>query len=117
MEEYGLLPRVEHAALIRRDFLSYLMAGNLWPYGHSTAVTIRGILITTPKILDFEDKVVHAEERGHHDAALQKLHDYVWTADRALRRGADPQAHRRDRRGGAERALPHRASIRRSATS
>src|SRR4051794_2970493 len=78
MEEHRLLPRVEHAALIRRDFLSYLMAGNLWPYGHSTAVTIGGILITTPKVLDFEDKVVHAEERGHHDAALQKLHDYVW---------------------------------------
>jgi hypothetical protein len=77
-EEHGLLPRVEHAALIRRDFLSYLMAGNLWPYGHTTAVTIGGILITTPRVLDFEDKVVHAEERGHHDAALQKLHDYVW---------------------------------------
>jgi hypothetical protein len=42
------------------------------------AVTIGGILITTPRVLDFEDKVVHAEERGHHDAALQKLHDYVW---------------------------------------
>jgi hypothetical protein len=41
-------------------------------------VTIGGILITTPRVLEFEDRVVHAEEQGHHDAALQKLHDYVW---------------------------------------
>jgi hypothetical protein len=77
-EEHGLTPRVEHAALQQRDFLSFLIAGNLWPYGHVTAVSIANIKITTPKILDFEERVVHAEERGHHDAALQKLHDYVW---------------------------------------
>jgi hypothetical protein len=76
--EYGLTPRVEHAKLMRRDFLSYLIAGNLWPYGHCTAATIQSILITTPKVLDFEERVVHAEERGHHDAILQKVHDYVW---------------------------------------
>ena len=77
-EEHGLLPRVEHAALIRRDFLSYLMAGNLWPYGHTTAVTIGSIMVTTPRTIEFEERVVQAEEQGHHDAALQKLHDYVW---------------------------------------
>ncbi len=76
--QYGLLPRVEHTQLLRRDFLSYILAGNLWPYGHCTAVTIQGILISTPRVLDFEERVVHAEERGHHDAILQKIHDYVW---------------------------------------
>lgn len=25
-----------------------------------------------------EERVVQAEERGHHDAILQKIHDYVW---------------------------------------
>ncbi len=77
--EYGVYPRRDHWELMTRDFLSYLIAGNLWPYGHCTALTIQSICITTPKILDFEDRVVHAEERGHHDAALQKLHDYVWS--------------------------------------
>jgi len=76
--EYGLMPRAEHLKLQRRDFLSYLIAGNLWPYGHCTAATIQSILITTPKVLDFEERVVQAEERGHHNAILQKLHDYVW---------------------------------------
>jgi len=78
-EEYGLTSRSEHLALQQRDFLSFLIAGNLWPYGHVTALSIQSIKITTPKILDFEERVVHAEERGHHDAALQKLHDYVWS--------------------------------------
>lgn len=77
--EYGVYPRRDHWDLMTRDFLSYLIAGNLWPYGHCTALTIQSICITTPKVLDFEDRVVHAEERGHHDAALQKLHDYVWS--------------------------------------
>jgi hypothetical protein len=76
--QHGLTPRVEHMELMQRDFLSYLIAGNLWPYGHCTAATIQSTLITTPKVLDFEERVVHAEERGHHDAILQKLHDYVW---------------------------------------
>jgi len=76
--EYGLRPNLEHAALMRRDLLSYLFSGNLWPYGACTAVTIQGINITTPKVLDFEYRVVHAEEQGHHNAILQKMHDYVW---------------------------------------
>jgi hypothetical protein len=76
--QYGLLPRVEHRQLLQRDFLSYIISGNLWPYGHCTAATIQSIQITTPKVLDFEDRVVQAEERGHHDAILQKIHDYVW---------------------------------------
>jgi hypothetical protein len=77
--QHGLTPRVEHRQLLQRDFLSYILSGNLWPYGHCTAVTIQGIQITTPTVLDFEERVVHAEERGHHDAMLQKIHDYVWT--------------------------------------
>jgi hypothetical protein len=77
-EMYGLKRNVAHWEVQTRDFLSYLIAGNLWPYGHCTASTIQSILITTPKVLDFEERVVHAEEQGHHDAALQKLHDYVW---------------------------------------
>jgi hypothetical protein len=76
--EYGLWPRVEHLAIQRRDLLSYLFAGNLWPYGHVTAASIQGIHITTPRVLTFEERVVQAEERGHHDALLQKIHDYVW---------------------------------------
>lgn len=87
-EEYGLTPRLEHRALQRRDFLSYLIAGNLWPYGHVTAATIQSILITTPQVLEFEERVVHAEERGHHDAILQKLHDYVW--ELVERHGEEP---------------------------
>jgi hypothetical protein len=76
--QHGLGPNLPHLQLMQRDFLSYLIAGNLWPYGHVTAATIQSIVITTPKVLDFEARVVEAEERGHHDAALQKLHDYVW---------------------------------------
>ena len=60
---------------MKRDFLSYIFSGNLWPYGHCTAVSIQSIQITTPKLLDFEERVVHAEERSHHDAILQKIHD------------------------------------------
>src|SRR5437773_6460583 len=46
VEEYGLLPRVEHRAIQQRDMLSYVFAGNLWPYGHVTAASIQSILIT-----------------------------------------------------------------------
>ena len=75
---HGLKPSMDFIESMKRDFLSYLIGGNLWPYGHCTAATIQSILITTPRVLDFEERVVHAEERGHHDAILQKLHDYVW---------------------------------------
>ena len=67
-----------HLLFLFRDFLSYIFSGNLWPYGHVTAASIQSIQITTPKLLDFEERVVHAEERTHHDAILQKIHDYVW---------------------------------------
>ena len=87
-EQYGLRRNVEHWEIQTRDFLSYLIAGNLWPYGHVTASTIQSIVITTPKVLDFEERVVQAEERGHHDAALQKLHDYVW--EQIERYGEEP---------------------------
>lgn len=76
--QFGLLPRVQHLAIQRRDLLSFIIAGNLWPYGHATSATIQSILVTTPRVLDFEENVVHAEERGHHDAMLQVIHDYVW---------------------------------------
>ncbi|MGH7845873.1 MAG: hypothetical protein ACREQW_11985 [Candidatus Binatia bacterium] len=76
-QDYGLMPRVEHIKLQQRDFLSYLIAGNLWPYGHCTAAT-RGIQITNPRVLEFERTVVHAQEREHHGKILQKIHDYVW---------------------------------------
>src|SRR5499426_682486 len=75
--EHGLLPRMEHHKLMKRDFLSYLIAGNLWPYGHCTAAT-RGIQITNPRVLEFERTVVHAQEREHHGKILQKIHDHVW---------------------------------------
>src|SRR6266850_5683113 len=76
--KYGLTPRIEHHQIMKRDFLSYIFSGNLWPYGHVTAASIQSIQITTPKLLDFEERVVHAEEHSHHDAILQKIHDYVW---------------------------------------
>jgi hypothetical protein len=75
---YGLCAKRDHVELMKRDFLSYLIAGNNWSYGPATAVTIQSINTTTPKVLDFEHRVVHAEERGHHNAILQKIHDYVW---------------------------------------
>ncbi len=78
VETHGLLFRAEHRAIQQRDLLSYIIAGNLWPYGHVTAASIQSIVITTPRVLDFEERVVQAEERGHHDALLQKIHDYVW---------------------------------------
>jgi hypothetical protein len=77
-DEYGVTLNYPHLELMKHDFLSYLIAGNLWAYGTVTAHTIQNIVITTPKVLDFETRVVEAEEQGHHDAALQKLHDYVW---------------------------------------
>jgi len=77
--EHGLHRNANHIEMQKRDFLSFVIAGNLWPYGHCTAPTIQSIVITTPKVLDFEERVVQAEERGHHDAALQKLHDLVWS--------------------------------------
>jgi hypothetical protein len=79
IEQYRLTPRTEHLALQQHDFLSFLIAGNMWPYGFVTSLTIQSIKVTTPKVVDFETRVVEAEEHGHHDAALQKLHDYVWT--------------------------------------
>ncbi len=77
-QQHGLHRNANHIEMQKRDFLTFLIAGNLWPYGHCTAPTIQSIVITTPKVLDFEERVVQAEERGHHDAALQKLYDYVW---------------------------------------
>jgi hypothetical protein len=76
--QYGLAPRTAHFELQKRDFLTYLFAGNNWPYGLFLATTISGIKLFTPRVRDFEEQVVHAEERGHHNAMLQKYHDYVW---------------------------------------
>ena len=76
--EFGPQVSQAHTNLVSRDFLSYLIAGNLWAYGHCTAMTTISI-VTTPKLTDFLENVVQAEERTHHDAILQKLHDYVWS--------------------------------------
>lgn len=76
--EFNVLPRSDHLAMQRRDLLSFIIAGNLWPYGTATSATIQSILVTTPRVVDFEENVVQAEERGHHSAILQVIHDYVW---------------------------------------
>ena len=47
--KHGLTPRIEHHQIMKRDFLSYIFSGNLWPYGHVTAASIQSIQITTPK--------------------------------------------------------------------
>lgn len=75
--QYGLTPRTEHHQIMKRDLFSYLFSGNLWAHGPCTAASIQRIQITTPKLLDFEGRVVHLE-RTHRDAILQKLHEYVW---------------------------------------
>ncbi|HEY3117785.1 MAG TPA: hypothetical protein VGK54_13660 [Chloroflexota bacterium] len=77
-QEYGLTPRVEHHDLQRRDFLSYIIAGNLWPYGHVTTATVRRIVIATPGLLEFEEHALQTGELSHHAATLQKIHDYIW---------------------------------------
>lgn len=77
-DQYGVTLNYPHMELMKHDFLSYLISGNLWAYGTVTAHTIQSIVITTPRVLHYEETVVEAEEQGHHDSALQKIHDYVW---------------------------------------
>lgn len=77
-DRYGLLPRADVYAVETRDFLSYLFAGNLWIYGHLLSMTIQDIDLITPRLDDFQRNVVQAEEGEHHNAILQKMHDYVW---------------------------------------
>jgi hypothetical protein len=77
-EQYGVTLNYPHLELMKHDFLSYLIAGNLRAYGTVTSHTIQSIVITTPRVLDFEERVVEAEEQSHLDSALQKIHDYVW---------------------------------------
>jgi hypothetical protein len=100
--QYGLLPRVEHHRLQQRDLLSYIISGNLWPYGHCTAASIQSIQITTPKVLDFEERVVHAGEREHHFTEDSRL---CLGTHRAIWRMADPAQDRRNRRQSRPRTV------------
>jgi hypothetical protein len=74
---YGLGSRGNHLGILRRDFLSYLIAGNLWVYGHVTA-SCRHPLIVDPEVLRWQEEQQGPGESEHHYHALQKLHDYVW---------------------------------------
>ncbi|HEX6510787.1 MAG TPA: hypothetical protein VF157_00690 [Chloroflexota bacterium] len=75
--KYGLGSRSNHLAILRRDFLSYLIAGNLWVYGHVTA-SCRHPLIVDQEVLRWQEEQQGPGEQAHHYHALQKLHDYVW---------------------------------------
>ena len=105
-ESSGSCRAVEHDHLLRRDFLSYLIAGNLWPYGHCTAAT-RGIQITNPRVLEFERTVVHAEERDHHGKILQKVHDHVWQLIEEYGEGPIRRSTLRSMRGVSQQSLTH----------
>jgi hypothetical protein len=77
-EKYGLGFRSNHSSLLKRDFLTYLIAGNLWVYGHVTA-SCRGPLISDPELRRWQVEQQGPGEREHHYHALQMLHDYVWS--------------------------------------
>jgi hypothetical protein len=74
---YQLGRRWNHWALITRDFLSYLFAGNLWIYGHVTA-TCRLPIISDERVVHYQRTDQLAGEEQHHYRALQKIHDHVW---------------------------------------
>ena len=76
-QKYGLGGRSNHLAILKRDFLSYLIAGNLWVYGHVTA-SCRHPLIVDPELARWQSEQQGPGEQEHHYHALQKLHDYVW---------------------------------------
>lgn len=74
---FGIEPRLAHEQLVRRDFLSYLIAGNLWIYGHVTA-SVRRLGINVPEVGHWQRTEQGVGEREHHYYALQKIHDTVW---------------------------------------
>lgn len=77
-EKYGLRPRPGHQRLLRRDFLTYLFAGNLWVYGHVTA-SCRIPMLSSQPVVHYQVTDQLAGEEEHHYVILQKLHDYVWS--------------------------------------
>jgi len=77
VEKYGLGARNNHGAIIRRDFLSFIFAGNPWVYGHVTA-SVRLPGITTPEVVHYQRTSQLAGEEEHHYHMLQKIHDTVW---------------------------------------
>jgi hypothetical protein len=76
-EKYGLRERPGHKRILQRDFLSYLIAGNLWVYGHVTA-SCRIPMLSSRPVVTYQVTDQLAGEEEHHYVILQKLHDYVW---------------------------------------
>lgn len=76
-QKYDLAIRPNHQAILKRDFLSYLFAGNLWIYGQVTA-TCRLPIVSVPAIIHYQRTDQLAGEDAHHYRILQKLHDHVW---------------------------------------
>jgi len=75
--KHDLGPALGHVQLVRRDFLSFIFAGNPWIYGHVTAsVRIPGI--TTHEVIHYQQTDQLAGEEEHHKHMLQKIHDTVW---------------------------------------
>jgi hypothetical protein len=74
---HGLGPALNHVTLVRRDFLSFIIAGNPWIYGHVTA-SVRLPGITTPEVIHYQRTDQLAGEEEHHLHMLQKIHDTVW---------------------------------------
>lgn len=76
-QKYGLQDRPGHRRLLQRDFLSYLIAGNLWVYGHVTA-SCRIPMLSSRPVVHYQVTDQLAGEEEHHYVILQKLHDHVW---------------------------------------
>jgi len=76
-QRYGLEDRPVHRRLLQRDFLSYLIAGNLWVYGHVTA-SCRIPMLSSRPVVHYQVTDQLAGEEEHHYVILQKLHDHVW---------------------------------------
>jgi len=74
---WNLGRRWNHWAIITRDFLSYLFAGNLWVYGHVTA-SCRFPIVSDDRVIHYQRTDQLAGEEHHHYRALQKIHDTVW---------------------------------------
>ncbi|HEX6513398.1 MAG TPA: hypothetical protein VF157_13925 [Chloroflexota bacterium] len=74
---HGLDARNRHSEIVRRDFPSFIFAGNPWIYGHVTA-TVRLPGITTQEVVHYQRTDQLAGEEEHHYHMLQKIHDTVW---------------------------------------
>jgi hypothetical protein len=76
--KYGLEDRLGHRRILQRDFLSYLIAGNLWVYGHVTA-SCRIPMLSSRPVVHYQVTDQLAGEEEHHYVILQKLHDHIWS--------------------------------------